>query len=503
MWSAWVRWGIGAAPVLYLGVLLVGYHLTGTAQRHHVESAWYIFAAAALGLALFSRGRRPDLIAGSPQRGSLRDRLTVAVVAILASAILYLPVVSTGLLSDDFVLTGMPLVGGWEFVRPLPLLLWSVIAPAAGPSGLHLLNIVLHGVNAALVFALSTAVLPSSGRPVGVLAAALFITSPVAVEPVAWCAGVFDVTLVTSGLVYLLVLAEGRSAGWTTLWAVTSLAMALACKETAVALPAMGLLLALRRPVRWQALLASAAAATAYGGVRAISAPGILTGVSLRYVGKELISRPFAALAEPWTSSDLGSVPLLLGVLVPLGYALVILGYVLGRRADWRGLSTAAWVIAGGGPVLAYFYVGPDLSGSRYVYLPLVGGVLLLAETGWEQGSEFARRVAIGFLACVAIAGVVGSGRRLAAWKDAAALRDAVLVQAGRAIRENGCAAAVLMGAPEIDNGAFVFRNGLPEAVRRISGVHVVTARTAEIPAQCTLTWRQGEGFTPATPAAP
>jgi hypothetical protein len=213
------------------------------------------------------------------------------------------------------------------------------------------------------------------------LAAALFITSPVAVEPVAWCAGVFDVTLVTSGLVYLLVLAEGRSSGWTTLWAVTSLAMALACKETAVALPAMGLLLALRRPVRWQALLASAAAATAYGGVRAISAPGILTGVSLRYVGKELISRPFAALAEPWTSSDLGSVPLLLGVLVPLGYALVILGYVLGRRADWRGLSTAAWVIAGDNLIAKLHVPVEQVSVWPVVGLPVIAGRAVLAGT--------------------------------------------------------------------------------------------------------------------------
>ena len=427
--------------------------------------------------------------------------MLIAIAAVIASAILYFPAVSVGLLSDDFVLLEMPFVGGWQHVRPLPLLLWSVIAPAAGPSGLHLLNVVLHGVNAALVFYLSTAIVPSWSRPVGPLAAGLFLTSPVAVEPVTWCAGVFDVMLVTSGLVYLLVLAAGGSAGWTTLWAVASLAMGLACKETAVALPALGVLLAVRRPVSWQALSTSAAVALAYGAVRVIGAPSILAGVSLRYLAKELLSRPFAALGEPWTSGNLGLLPLLLGVFLPLGYPLVILGYVLGRRGDWRGLSTAAWVVAGAVPVLAYFYVGPDLAGSRYVYLPLVGWALLLAETGWEQGSEFARRAAVSFLVCVVVAGVVGSERRLAAWRDAAALRDVVLVGAEHALRQNGCSAAVLAGAPETYNGAFVFRNGLPEALRRSTSVKVVNAPTAEIPAQCTLTWQQGEGFSPATPA--
>jgi hypothetical protein len=503
--SAWVRWGIAAAALAYLGFLLIGYHITGTARRHHVESAWYTCGAIAIGLALLSGGvsRRSSIVDPS-RRGSRREQLMIAVAAIVASAVLYFPAVSVGLLSDDFVLLEMPFVGGWQHLRPLPLLLWSVISPAVGPAGLHLLNVVLHGVNAALVFCLSTAIVPSSGRRLGVLAAALFITSPVAVEPVTWCAGVFDVTLVTSGLAYLLVLAAGRSAGWTTLWAVTSLAIGLACKETAVALPALGFLLALRRPVSRHALMASAAVALTYGAVRAIGAPDdLLTGVSLRYGAKELLSRPFAALAEPWTSSDLGSVPLLLGVLVPLGYAVVILGHVLGRRADWRALSTGAWVVAGAVPVLAYLYVGPDLSGSRYVYLPLVGWVLLLAETAWEQGNGVARRAAVGFLACVAVAGVVGTARRLAAWTEAAALRDVVLVRAEQAIRQNGCAAAILTGAPETYDGAFVLRNGLPEAVRRSSGVTVLSAPTAEIPARCTLTWKQGEGFSPATPTAP
>ncbi|HWO17099.1 MAG TPA: hypothetical protein VNM89_10375, partial [Solirubrobacterales bacterium] len=71
--AAWVRWGIGAASVAYLGFLLVGYHVTGTARRHHVESAWYAFGAIAIVLAVLAgRARRPDSIVDVPQRGRFR-----------------------------------------------------------------------------------------------------------------------------------------------------------------------------------------------------------------------------------------------------------------------------------------------------------------------------------------------------------------------------------------------------------------------------------------------
>ena len=68
-----------------------------------------------------------------------------------------------GLLSDDFVLLTRVANGamstGNEFVRPLPLALWSVVIELTGEmaEALHLLNVVLHGVNAALIVELALA----------------------------------------------------------------------------------------------------------------------------------------------------------------------------------------------------------------------------------------------------------------------------------------------------------------------------------------------------------
>ena len=111
------NWG---GSVAYLGFLLVGYHVTGTARRHHVESAWYTFGAIAIVLAVLAgKARRPDSIVDVPQRGRFRERVLIAMSAVAASALLYFPSLSVGLLSDDFVLLEMPLVGGWEYVRPV------------------------------------------------------------------------------------------------------------------------------------------------------------------------------------------------------------------------------------------------------------------------------------------------------------------------------------------------------------------------------------------------
>ena len=62
-----------------------------------------------------------------------------------------------GPLSDDFVLKGWSdhsqfVSGDREFVRPLPLLVWRLLSLLGlGYGGTHLLNVLLHGLNAGLV----------------------------------------------------------------------------------------------------------------------------------------------------------------------------------------------------------------------------------------------------------------------------------------------------------------------------------------------------------------
>jgi hypothetical protein len=79
---------------------------------------------------------------------------------------------------------------------------------------------------------------------------------------------------------------------------------------------------------------------------------------------------------------------------------------------------------------------------------------------------------------------------------NAAATRDAVLVEAERAVAVRGCEVAAFAEVPDSEEGAYVFRNGFAEAAR-LAGIRVVTS--ADAPASCTFTWRDGSFV--ATPA--
>jgi hypothetical protein len=512
---------IAALAVAWLGAVLYGYSVTQTARRHHVEAAWYVFAIATLGaLAVQRRRDDPDPDPDPhPDPGTETETRTgtatgppptsptpppprrfgwVVAAAVMASIALYWRTLWIGLLSDDFVLLQLPLLPGdrWEYLRPLPLLLWSVVHPLGGPPGLHALNIVLHGVNAALVCALACAIVPGARLGVGLLAAALFLTCPLAVEPVAWAAGVFDTALVTGALCHLLVLVHARTTAWATALAVVSVSAALATKEAAVALPLLGALLAIRRPVSWIAVSASGAVCIVYAMVRASGSALPLGQGSWRYLAKELVGRPFGALGEPWTAADISGMPVLLGVVVPLGFAMLIVGHAQGRHGSWRSLSTSAWVVAGAGPVLAYFFVAPDLSGSRYAYLPLVGWSILIAETAWRQGSHVAGRVAIAWGLGLAVLWTAGSHRRIDAYVDAARVRDDVVASATRILASNACETVVLSGPPAAHDGAHVLRNGLPEAMAASTGRRVTASADVGVPAGCAFVW-QGSGFVP------
>jgi hypothetical protein len=432
-----------------------------------------------------------------PPSAAARHLGWVGAAAVVASAALYWRALTLGLLSDDYVLVQLPLLPGdrWEYLRPLPMLLWAIVHPVAGAPGLHALNILLHGVNAALVCALALAIVPAARLGVGVLAAAVFLVSPLAVEPVAWAAGVFDTALVTCALGYLLVLVRVQTPARATALAILCVSAALATKEAAVALPLLGALLAIRRRVSWMAVGGSAGLCAIYAVVRA-SAGGIPLGEgSWRYLAKEILGRPFGALGAPWTAADLSAMPLVLGVVVPLGFAVLIAGHAWGRRGSWGSLSTAAWVVAGAAPVLAYFFVAPDLSGSRYAYLPLVGWSILVAETARHQGSVLAGRVATAWVLGLVVLWAVGGQRRIDVYVGAAALRDRVLDSATRVVGSTACETVVLSDAPSVHDGAYVWRNGLPEAMAA-AGRRVVTAADGPTAAACVFVWN-GRAFVP------
>lgn len=418
----------------------------------------------------------------------------VTAIALAASVTLFAATIQLGLLSDDYVLLWLPVLPGarWPFRRPLPMLVWKAVYPFAGAAGLHVLNVLLHGVNTALVFRLAGRLAPDAPRVVGALAALTFMTSPVAVEPIAWASGIFDIALVTCALGYLLTLLASWGRAWTAAAAVAWLAAALATKETAVALPILGAVLALRARIPWPALAASVAIAGGYAAVRAVGLGLSVAIVSEHYRLDGVAVESFGALGRPWL---LAAAPAAARIAVLLGYALLVVGYAWGR-GDWRRLSTAAWVAAGASPVLD-FAVAADLSGSRYLYLPLVGWSLVLADLAWRQSAGLPRRLAVGFVVAMAAAGLVAGQQRVRVWTQAAAVRDRVVAEARTVLRTSPCPRVILLGAPDSLDGAYVFRNGLPLATGDGSATRIRTVPEAGVGEACTFVWRD-DRFVPA-----
>jgi hypothetical protein len=462
--------------------VILGYYVLDRSARHHLEAAWMIFAAAAIVAAAVVRQTRAPHLRSDP----LAPAAAAVAAWIAASLLLYYQSLSIGLLSDDFVLVALsPLGTEWQFFRPLPLAAWKIVYPLAGPVGLHVLNVTLHGINAFMVSRLTAVLLPDAPRIQSVAAGMLFLTFPAAVEPVAWAAGVFDVALVTAGLAYLNALLRG--AGGVSVPALAALTAALLCKETAVALPVLGWSLRLVAPVHFGTLAWSTGMAAVFAAMRMFSSDAPEITAPLGYFLKEMVSRPFATLGTPFTALELAQAPAIFGVVPQMVLAAIVMGYLVHRRHGLRPLVPASWILIGVAPLLSYFFISDTLQGSRYLYLPLVGWSVLVAHLSDAGDRRFLRVCATLLVSVIVLYGVAGSGRHQAAWARAAATRDVILLEAQRAITARGCETAAFAAIPDSDEGAYLFRNGFIEAARA-AGVYVATSAAAD----CTFTWRDG-----------
>jgi hypothetical protein len=476
------RWLFLAALARLVWVLL-GYYVFGRAERHHLETAWIIVVVVAIVAAAWLPAspappfRRP---------ASIGPATVVAWIA--ASLLLYYDSLRVGLLSDDFVLLALSPVGAdWQFFRPLPLATWKIVHPLIGPVGLHVMNATLHGVNAFLVYRLSAILLPHASRIQSVAAAAVFLSFPAAVEPVTWAAGVFDIALVTAALLYFNALLRGGSVR--SVPALLAMGAALLCKETAVALPIVGWSLRFVAPVHVGTLAWSTAMAAAFAVTRMFFTDPPEVTASLGYFLKEMMSRPFATLGTPFTSVELSQAPVVFGVIPQLVIAALVATYLFHVRHGVRPLLPASWVLIGVAPLLSYFFISETLQGSRYLYLPLVGWSILIAQLSDAGRHRFLKTCGALLVSTIVFYGVAGTVRHQSAWVTAAATRDAVLLEAQRAVATHGCEAAAFAEVPDSEDGAYVFRNGFAEAAR-LHGIPVVA--TAAVAPGCTFTWTGG-----------
>ncbi len=477
-----------AARLLFLAGLarlvwvLVGYYGLGRAERHHLETAWMIFIA----VAIVAAACLPPVRTATRRSGVAGPAAVVGCIA--ASLLLYHQSLNLGLFSDDFVLLALSPVGtDWQFFRPLPLAAWKMVYPLTGPVGLHVMNTTLHGVNGFLVFRLAAVLMPHTTPVQRAAASGLFLTFPAAVEPVTWAAGIFDIALVTAALIYFNALL--RSGSTLSVPALLAMAAALLCKETAVALPIVGWSLRLVAPAHLVTVAWSTAMAAAFAITRMLFTDPPEVTAPLGYFLKEMVSRPFATLGTPFTSLELAQAPLILGVVPQLVLAALVTTYLSQLRHGIRPLVPASWVLIGVAPLLSYFFISDTLQGSRYLYLPLVGWSILIAQLSDGGENRYLRACGALLVGIMVLYGVAGTVRHQSPWVAAAATRDAVLFEAQRAVASRRCETAAFVGIPDSEAGAYVFRNGFAEAAG-LAGIRVVSSSAAG--ADCTFTWREG-----------
>ena len=471
---------------IFTGVVVAGLwtaangvrYVLDPAARYRAESAWFLFAAVLLLSVVVTRnGRRTSGV--SSQSVWSRKEKPLGVILLMAAALaLYSPVLSIGLLSDDFVLlkraqSGALLDPGWEYLRPFPLAIWQladqIMPRSLLPLAMHVLNAVLHGVNAWLV-ALAASRLGLS-RAGSAFAGLLFLSSPLAVEPVAWPSGIFDLVVTGCVLTAVLVMLADRLSAPVRIGLISLCTLiAIASKETAVAMP---VLLALLVPV-------------AGTGGRKVVAGAVLTSLAIvgvyvvwrlsagiasaqivpasGYALKEVLSRPFGALGLPLHSGVMAAVPavaIVLAVLWPAAFVRAARSWQHDRLAAVVVAAAALWVLVSIVPLSAMFFVGPDLQGSRYLYLASaawsVAIVVLMA--GFAARPAAWSRAAVAVLIAGSAAAVIIHQRP---WIQAGLERDKVLA-AFRDIASQ-CPVATASNLPDHVAGAYVFRNGFAEA---------------------------------------
>ena len=340
--------------------------------------------------------------------------------------------------------------GHWE-----PLVWFSFALDHArvgmDPGGYHVTNILLHGVNAVLVYAVARALLPDTldKRRIGAWAsAALFAVHPLRVESVAWVVERRDVLSATLFLATaLLWLRRARGDGLVPLFfSYATFGLALTAKAAGLAWPLVFLLLdawpmARHRTAGWRPLiveklpyfaLAIAAifpmlaalegfGATDMGGALSPAQRGAqaLFGVAF-YVEKTLI--PIGL--SPLYLLDLDLAPLSPPFLLR-GLAVVALTVVLVRSRRRAPAGLLVWVsyLLLIGPFLGLLSNGIHLAADRYSYVACLP-FALLAGAGIARLDTRAPAWGLGISIALPLILAGLSWRQARVWQDSTSLWD-------------------------------------------------------------------------------
>jgi protein O-mannosyl-transferase len=349
--------------------------------------------------------------------------------------------------------------------------------PRAGP--MHVTNVLLHAINAALVFLAFSYITGALWRPLA--AAALFALHPLRVESVAWVAERKDVLCATFFLL----------AVWSYAWyahqptcrryaaVLAASLLALMSKPMAVTLPCVLLLLDFWPLGRWQlgrpwgklvaeklplvALVIASAIVTVLaqsraGAVRAgtkYSFVNRLANVPVAYAGYVSNTAVPTKLAVFYPHP--GRWPASIVVTTTLGVLLVTAAAFLARRRAPYITVGWLWFLGTLVPVIGIVQVGMQWMADRYTYIPGIGLCVIVGFTALDpRWPVVARRVVAGVIIAVLVGMTLMTSRQMTYWTgDSLALFGHALAVTDRNWLAHGYVGSALVERRRIEEGRY------------------------------------------------
>ncbi|MGE4133127.1 MAG: hypothetical protein AB7F86_15905 [Bdellovibrionales bacterium] len=368
------------------------------------------------------------------------------IALILLAAVVLSPALSGGILYWDDVVNitnNTPLLSqNWWAIWsesyyglyiPVTYTVWSFVYSIwSDPMAFHILNVVLHGLCAGVLYALTRTVWPDSKRVVAWVAALAFLLHPLQVEPVAWISGGRDLLSAFFGLTAILILARSNATR-DLLIATVVFSLGLLCKALIAPLP-FALLVFQRFRLgltkkKWIFIIiwenAAFAALVINQKVQFANTEVMLKRLPLpERILTALDTAGFylRKLVWPWPQmADYGRIPevvinegLFWGSLIPLGIFAAVIAHGIWRK-KWPELEGWAFAAIAVSPVLGIVHFmaqSQSTTADRYMYVPLAGVALALGHFAGRS------RIALFAICPVLLAWAIADFNRAAVWKD-------------------------------------------------------------------------------------
>jgi hypothetical protein len=470
---AWLAlaWAVGNALYMYLV-------LNGD-RAYRVESASFILVGVLLPLIFW----RPL----TDERGTaltLTDNRWLMLLAVILWLVTLAPFLTLPFLSDDYVFLHRfkrfsDVLNVAQFFRPMFAFVFILLARTGNGSTVpfHVASLLVHGASAWCVYVLSRRLF--SRTDAAVFCFAVFLLNPLQLEAVLWVSGLQDLLWTAFALAGLVVYTGAQILSLSRL-AVTLLFIgcALLSKETAVSvvllLPATDW--AFFRMKRGNLLPAAyiglGIVAVAYLFARRARVTSVESSFFVtpgKYFVQKFVGMPYKFFVQPLNVTA-ATIPLFVFGCVTVNAFAVLFGAVL-RGAGPMMLTGPAVILISTLPVYAYFWVEPDLRGTRYLYFPAVGWAVLVSQL---LTTLFSRRrsLVLGFASFIVFL-FASLQVNVKPWPTA----GAIVIEVAKAIRERkpldaevltwraryGDGLEVKDGIPTVYRGVFVLYAGYPE----------------------------------------